>query len=239
MLGITYHYSQSSGLELIVSAGAARRYPWHMHTAHWTIGIVNSGSVLLETKAKAHRYHSGGSFVVPPWTVHRLDIAPATTVTTLCVAAIKMREGTPLSAANMQLMGMPDSLSPSALTEIFGRAAGAAQAATATETPTQAIARLLLEHPENSCEIGELAQHAGYSPWYFLRKFHKDTGLTPHAFQVICRVRQLRVLLRKGIKPAEAAVAAGFCDQSHMHKVFQQHHGLTPRQFCQASHPAQ
>ena len=34
---------------------------------------------------------------------------------------------------------------------------------------------------------------------------------------------------------AEAAVSAGFADQSHLHKVFKFHHGLTPRQFLRAS----
>jgi AraC-like DNA-binding protein len=50
-----------------------------------------------------------------------------------------------------------------------------------------------------------------------------------------CRLRQLRQLLRANATPADAAVSAGFFDQSHMQRVFKRYHGITPVAFRNAS----
>lgn len=41
-------------------------------------------------------------------------------------------------------------------------------------------------------------------------------------------------MLRSGMAIAEAAASTGFADQSHLHKQFKLHHGLTPKQFVGA-----
>jgi AraC-like DNA-binding protein len=59
--------------------------------------------------------------------------------------------------------------------------------------------------------------------------------MTPHAFQLLCRLRLARSMLREDTAGATAAVSAGFADQSHMHKVFKRHHGMTPGEFKNSS----
>lgn len=49
------------------------------------------------------------------------------------------------------------------------------------------------------------------------------------------RLRLARALLRTDTALAETAAAAGFTDQSHMHKAFRRQHNLTPKQFRLAS----
>ncbi|WP_083823316.1 MULTISPECIES: helix-turn-helix domain-containing protein [unclassified Desulfovibrio] len=44
-----------------------------------------------------------------------------------------------------------------------------------------------------------------------------------------------RALLRADTAAAEAAVSAGFTDQSHLHKLFRRQHGMTSEQFRRAS----
>ena len=105
----------------------------------------------------------------------------------------------------------------------------------AMTTPVQAVTELLQAQPEEAFSLEHLASVAGYSQWHFLRLFQKETGMTPHAYQMVCRLRLLRELLRADTAASEAAVSAGFTDQSHMHKVFKLHHGLTPKQFRQAN----
>ena len=95
--------------------------------------------------------------------------------------------------------------------------------------------RLMLAAPDEPLRIDQMAAHAGYSPWHFLRAFQKTTGMTPHAFQLLCRLRLSRSLLRADTAASIAAVSAGFADQSHMHKVFKRHHGMTPGEFKKAS----
>jgi len=104
-----------------------------------------------------------------------------------------------------------------------------------TTDPFQQVTRLLLAKPRKTLSIEQMAALTGYSQWHFLRRFRQQTGMTPHAFQLACRLRSARSFLRKNVPIAEAAVSAGFSDQSHMHKVFKNHNGLTPRQFQQVS----
>lgn len=103
------------------------------------------------------------------------------------------------------------------------------------ERSVRAVTGLLAAAPELSWSIEALAEYAGYSPWYFLRGFRNLTGMTPHLFQQVCRIRLLRAGLRADMAAAGLAASTGFSDQSHMHKVFKKHHGLTPKQFREAS----
>ncbi|MGI3335678.1 helix-turn-helix domain-containing protein, partial [Acinetobacter baumannii] len=44
-------------------------------------------------------------------------------------------------------------------------------------------------------------------------------------------INQAREQLKQGVPLAELAVNLGFSDQSHFHKAFKAHTGVTPRQF--------
>jgi transcriptional regulator GlxA family with amidase domain len=82
--------------------------------------------------------------------------------------------------------------------------------------------------------IDELAACAGLSPFYFVRCFRKETGLPPHAYLTQLRLDHARCLLGHGKSPVEAALAAGFYDQSHLNKHFKRTYGLTPGQYAAA-----
>lgn len=53
-------------------------------------------------------------------------------------------------------------------------------------------------------------------------------GLPPHALQMAYRVRRAQRLLEAGETIAATAAAAGFCDQSHLHRQFRRSLGMTP-----------
>jgi transcriptional regulator GlxA family with amidase domain len=102
-------------------------------------------------------------------------------------------------------------------------------------SPPVARVRNLLESRPGECfPLEALAERAGYSPWHFARLFKRETGFAPHAFQLVCRLSLARDMLRKGTAAVETAVSTGFSDQSHLHKFFKLHHGLTPKQFVMA-----
>jgi len=84
---------------------------------------------------------------------------------------------------------------------------------------------------ENFISLEELAQQVGLSRYAIIRLFKANVGLTPHAFQRNLKINQARELLKQGISLAELAVNLGFSDQSHFHKAFKAHTGVTPRQF--------
>lgn len=84
-------------------------------------------------------------------------------------------------------------------------------------------------------ELGELA--GGLSPYQLSRAFRAHTGLPPHMYLVHVRVRRAQRLLRTGVRPAEAAVAAGFADQSHLHRHFTRIVGVTPGVYGRGARP--
>jgi AraC-like DNA-binding protein len=64
-----------------------------------------------------------------------------------------------------------------------------------------------------------------------LRGFVREIGITPHAYLVQRRVRLARQLLANGQTPVQAAIQAGFADQSHMTRAFVRQLGVTPSRY--------
>ena len=87
---------------------------------------------------------------------------------------------------------------------------------------------LLHERFAEPITLGELASYAGLSPYYFLRAFRATVGMTPHAYLNQIRVAAAKRRLAAGGAPAEAAIACGFCDQSHMTRQFKRSAYVTP-----------
>jgi AraC-like DNA-binding protein len=84
--------------------------------------------------------------------------------------------------------------------------------------------------------LDELARLAGLSRHHFLRVFKAATGLPPHAYQMQQAVEHAKALLAEGMPISQAALDAGFADQSHFSRCFREFTGATPRQYL-ASRP--
>jgi AraC-like DNA-binding protein len=76
-----------------------------------------------------------------------------------------------------------------------------------------------------------LAALAGVDRFHLLRAFRRSLGLPPHLFQTQLRLRHAKRLMLGGEKPAMAAAAAGFADQSHLIRKFKAAYGVTPGQY--------
>lgn len=99
----------------------------------------------------------------------------------------------------------------------------------AGSSPSVAKARERLDAaPEMPATLAELAALSGVSRFQLLRGFAREVGATPHPYLVRRRVRLARRLLAAGKSPAEAALQAGFADQSHMTRAFVRQFGITP-----------
>ncbi len=91
----------------------------------------------------------------------------------------------------------------------------------------------VLAHIDANCtrniSLQELADLAGLSPSYFSQAFKKSVGMPPHRWQMSRRVETVKSLLEAGATSLpDAAIAAGFSDQSHLTRVFRQFEGTTP-----------
>jgi AraC-like DNA-binding protein len=83
--------------------------------------------------------------------------------------------------------------------------------------------------------LEDAARNAGLSRYHFLRVFKRETGFPPHLFRTLRRIDRARQLLRKGLAPAQTALAVGFSDQSHFSNTFRKYTGATPGQYLSQS----
>lgn len=96
-------------------------------------------------------------------------------------------------------------------------------------------AKALLESESGAeCSLPGLAQACGVDMYALHRAFTRMVGLPPHAYQTHLRLRRAKALLRSGASASEAALEAGFCDQSHLNRHFARLVGLTPAQYAKA-----
>ena len=92
----------------------------------------------------------------------------------------------------------------------------------------------LRERFDRAVPLRELAAVSGLSRFELVRRFHAQTGLTPHAFQTDLRIARARRLLAGGERPAAVAAACGFADQPHLTRVFKRAVGVTPARYAAA-----
>lgn len=84
------------------------------------------------------------------------------------------------------------------------------------------------DHLDQAVTLDDLASCAGRDRWSLTRDFRAYFGTSPHRYLTLRRLDQVRLQVRLGRGLAEAAVAAGFYDQSHMTKHFRQAFGMAP-----------
>jgi AraC-like DNA-binding protein len=90
-------------------------------------------------------------------------------------------------------------------------------------------ARRLIENLDRAClRTGALADAVRLHPSHFVRTFHRMTGVAPQTYVRQVRVGRARALICAGAALAEAALAAGFCDQAHLTREFRKVYGVAP-----------
>ncbi len=89
-------------------------------------------------------------------------------------------------------------------------------------------------HFSEPLTLEQVAAAAGLGRFHLLRAFARRFGLTPHAWLLRRRVNHAKTLLRAGVAPAEAILASGFADQSHLGLHFRRLVGLTPAAYRRA-----
>lgn len=108
---------------------------------------------------------------------------------------------------------------------------GEREAAAEPRAEVIAVCDYLSKHAAEQVSLDTLGEIAGLSKYHLLRAFTKETGITPYSYLETIRIDRAKTLLRAGISPAEAALTAGFSDQSHFSNAFKRFIGLTPGQY--------
>ena len=77
----------------------------------------------------------------------------------------------------------------------------------------------------------ELEALTGLSRYALARHFRACLGTSPHRYLTMRRLDRARTLIRRGTPLADAALACGFADQSHMTRQFKRAYGVSPGRF--------
>lgn len=93
----------------------------------------------------------------------------------------------------------------------------------------------IIGNPAMEINIATMSEKVNISSFHMIRKFAEENGLTPHKFQMQCRVRKAQELLKQGYKVVDVANMVGFCDQSHLDRVFKKQVGISPAQFINSA----
>ncbi len=86
-------------------------------------------------------------------------------------------------------------------------------------------------HYDQELSLSALSRAAGLHEVYIVRAFRELYGIPPHAYQLRRRVLEARKHLDAGLPPAQASLAVGFYDQSHLNRHFKRVLGLTPGKY--------
>lgn len=88
--------------------------------------------------------------------------------------------------------------------------------------------RWLEERPTEPVGLAELADIAGCSRYALYRAFRTAYGIAPSDFHRQLRLRVARELILDGLPLVDAALRAGFADQSHLTRWFTKVYGVSP-----------
>lgn len=241
-----FRFLRGDGLELVLCRRSPVSYPLHNHISVFTLGLILDGTLELTTDSGTTVYRENGVFLIPPYTPHRISAKSRYTLLSLCVSKRIVTDSSPENTKTAIENFLRGTLGQPMLERKIMRALNSppspglripAQGRTGLDSLK---ARLELE-PERGYSIDDMAALVFASRYSLIRSFKKEVGLTPHQFLIQNRVRRGQRLLERSIPAAEAALAAGFYDQSHFIRHFKRIVGLTPAEYarsCQMISPA-
>ena len=88
------------------------------------------------------------------------------------------------------------------------------------------------ENYAEDIDLDGMAEHFGYSKYYFCSLFRQATGMSYMTYLKSVRIFHACLLLQKGEPVQSVAAAVGFCDAAHFIQVFKQEQGLSPRRYA-------
>lgn len=91
----------------------------------------------------------------------------------------------------------------------------------------------IASHLDQRLALQALAAQAGLSVWRFSALFRRHLGVSPRHYIREQRLRRVQALLAQGVLPADAALAVGYYDQSHLTRRFKNSCGMTPGQYLE------
>jgi AraC family transcriptional regulator len=135
-----------------------------------------------------------------------------------------LREGAPALYA--------DALAQGLVAHLVYRSVPAAAAAPAAALDTGRVIGHMRDHLGDDLDLDDLAAVAAMSKFHFLRSFRDATGLTPHRYLTMLRMRRAAALLTStGLSVRQVAAACGYRSPSRFAAAFRREHGAAPADY--------
>ncbi|MBC3482723.1 AraC family transcriptional regulator [Pseudomonas capeferrum] len=96
----------------------------------------------------------------------------------------------------------------------------------------------IMEHLQQGITLEMLEQASGREQWSLSRDFRALYGTSPYRFVTLRRLDIARRLMLDGFTLVDAALAAGFHDQSHMTRHFTRSYGVSPLSWLERLRPS-
>lgn len=93
----------------------------------------------------------------------------------------------------------------------------------------------ILQNYTSVPDIHELSEIANISPFYLMRLFKEETGLSPHAYINQLRIHKAKEMIESGEPLLQISYELGFTDQSHFSKTFLKVTGVNPLKYIESS----
>lgn len=237
---VQFFRSSYNKIELIFCKDSLISYSKHTHASTYTLGFVLDGTVEIAFKDNARIFCTGDFFVIPPNFLHGVrPIKPYSTLS-VCLGVDYiynydedvMFQSLQELTANLVIKGLITFEQISMLKDSVSVLYVSLSKMFIPQNSEVFKAKELLERkPENPFPIEFLAKQIFISPYYLIRTFKEELGLTPHQYQMQRRIRKAQYLLLQNNTIAEVASAIGFYDQSHFDKLFRKIVGITPTEY--------
>jgi len=123
-----------------------------------------------------------------------------------------------------------------AVADLLGRLAigGAQKKRPLALAPLLRVRDVIAADPTSPHAVATFERLSGLDRWDLARQFRAAFGTSPSGFRTMRQLDHVRRLIRAGASLAEAALQAGFSDQSHMSRMFKRTYGLTPARWAAA-----
>jgi len=235
-------------------------YPMHTHDA-WALLIVDAGAIRydLDKSGNHHGAVETAVTLLPPGVAHDgrsatphgfrkrvLYLEPSVLDPALAGAAVDMPtlRDAPLrgrvSALHAALAHPGDAFEAESRLAFVGErlrwhlSRFSDRPAAPVGSLAAAFRELLDAHTVTGITLAHAAVVLHAHPTHLVRAFRGAYGLPPHAYLTGRRVDLARGLLLDGMRPAEAATAAGFYDQSHLTRHFRRFLATPPATYSRS-----
>ena len=234
------------GLQVVRGAGVTADIARHAHRK-LLVGLCLSGGRSIVSAVGERCVEEGQGFIIAPGVVHACRPAGTTGHAYLVLAADPA-----LLADAGPAAGPPEPRAfddPDAAGRLFALAEAVSLGRTDALPLLRALARRLdiraapppRPHPatllamaaidaapQKTHTLAGLSRLAGVSQFHLERLFLRDLGVPIGEYALARRVALAAARIEAGDPLAEAALAAGFCDQSHLTRHFRRRMGVTP-----------